>query len=563
MNIFIELSIVIFIATVISIILRALKQPLIVGYIFTGILAGPYFFNILTSHDTIEIFSKIGIIILLFIVGLNLNPNVVKEIGKTSLLIGFSQIFFTTFFGFIISIFLGFDKIASLYIAIALTLSSTIVVLKLLADKKDLNTLYAKVAIGLLIVQDIAATVILLVISSLKTGTDSNLFLVIFLTLLKGTAIIAIIIAASRLILNNIVNFAAQSQELLFLFSICWGLSMAAIFYVFGFSVEIGALVAGVTLAATPYAFEISSRLKPLRDFFILLFFISLGSQMALNNIPALLIPACILSFFVLIGNPVILFIIMNLAGFSKKIGLKTGLSIAQISEFSLILATLGTEIGHINQELLSLITLVGLITMTGSTYLMMYDEHIYKVINRWLTFLQFKKTSQKFATQSHPPEAILFGYHRVGQEFVEVFKKQTLSFIVVDYNPESIKKLEEDKIPFRYGDAEDQEFLEELDLSRARIVVSTIPEYRTNLLLVEKINEINKKAVIIVICHDLQHTKALYEAGASYVIMPHYLGAKYATQLISKLETNINNYSEEKDKHLKYLHKHYSNSRV
>jgi Kef-type K+ transport system membrane component KefB len=563
MDIFIELSLIIFIATIISIIMKALKQPLIVGYILSGLVAGPSVLNILHSEEIIELFSKIGIIILLFIVGLNLNPLAIREVGKTSFITGVGQIALTTVIGFIIATLLGLDRVAAIYVAIALTLSSTIIVLKLLSDKGDINALYGKIAIGLLIVQDVAATLVLLVVSSLKGGADTNLAMVIFLTLTKGVGLILVVLSLSKLVLHNIVTFAAKSQELLFLFSICWGLCIASVFYLFGFSIEIGALVAGVTLAATPFAYEISSRLKPLRDFFILLFFILLGSQMELTNIIGLLVPAIILSLFVLIGNPIIMVVILNLLGFNKRVGFKTGLTVAQISEFSLILATLAFEIGQIPREILSLITMVALITIAGSTYLMLYDDKLFPLVSKLLDYLQIRKTLRNVKPDEKPPEAILFGYHRIGQEFVKAFQKLKLNYVVVDFNPDSIKELEKEKLPYKYGDAEDMEFLEELNVSKAKIIVSTIPDFKTNSLLVEKIKDINNDAVIIVLSHNVDQAKELYESGASYVIMPHYLGAQYATQLISKLETNIKNYHEEKEKHLKYLHRHYSSGRV
>ncbi len=559
MEVFLEISVVIIIATVISLLIRILKQPLIIGYILTGLICGPYFFNIIHSGETIEIFSKIGVVILLFIVGLNLNPQVIKEVGRVSIASGIAQVILTTVIGFIIALTLGLDHTAALYVAIALTFSSTIIILKLLSDKGDINAFYGKIIIGLLVVQDIIATVVLVLISALQGSGQADVGFVIAMTLLKGAAITVAILVISNYIINRSIRFVAQSQELLFLFSLGWGLSIATIFAVTGFSVEIGALVAGVTLSVTPYAFEISSRLKPLRDFFVLLFFILLGSQLTFSNLETSIIPIIVLSLFVLVGNPLIMIVIMNLLGFSKKVGFKAGLTVAQISEFSLILATLGFELGQISQDVLSIITIVGLITIGGSAYLIMHDEYLYAKLSPLLRVLEIRKNAKHLKQTDHPYEAILFGYHRVGREFVKAFKKNDRPFVVVDFNPESIKALEEEKIPFKYGDADDIEFLEELDLKGVKLFVSTIPEDRTSKLLVKTIRAQNKHAVVMVLSHTIPHAMELYALGATYVIMPHYLGAQYASQLIANLDIDNEEFKKEKEQHLHYLKTHFA----
>jgi len=554
MEIFVELSVIIVIAMFVSLLMRALKQPLIVGYIFTGILVGPYFLNLIQNGDVIELFSKIGITILLFIVGLNLSPNVIREVGKVSLLTGIGQVLFTSIIGFFIATALGIDRIAAIYVAIALTFSSTIIILKLLSDKGDLNKLHGKIAIGFLLVQDIVATLILLFTSSFAGGEGSVLFIAL-MTVIKGSLLILTMVAISHYILPQISTFIAASQELLFLFSLSWGLGIAALFSLLGFSVEIGALVAGVALSMTPYAIEVASRMRPLRDFFILLFFILLGSHMVFENIFALIIPAILLSLFVLIGNPIIVVILMNVLGYSKRTGYQAGLTVAQISEFSLILATLGFEFGHISREILSLITFVGLITIAGSTYLILYSDEIYPYVEKFLSFLEIYKNGNK-RNKNKGYNSILFGYQRVGQDFIEAFNRLDLAYIVVDFNPESIKKLEEEEIPFKYGDAKDPEFLTELDFKNLRYMVSTIPEFETNLVLVRRIRAKNKRAIMIVISHDREEALALYAEGASYVIMPHYLGAQYAVRLIGRAGLDRREYDMHREKHLAHLEK-------
>lgn len=556
MEVFIEISLILALAAAVSIIMRVLRQPLIVGYIISGIIVGPYFLDLISTPQSIELFSKIGITMLLFIVGLSLNPRVIKEVGKASVITGVAQVLFTAFIGFGIAMLLGISKIAALYIAIALTFSSTIIILKLLSDKGDLNKLYGKIAIGFLLVQDIIATVILIFVGTVSESQTGVVFL-IATTLLKGLGLILGLLLLSGWLFPKILKFISKSQELLFLFSIAWGLGLATLFYLLDFSIEIGALIAGVSLAATPFAHEIGARLKPLRDFFIVLFFILLGSQMAVENIQSLILPAIILSLFVLIGNPIIVVVIMNLLGYNKRTGFLAGLTVAQISEFSLILATLGFRIGHLDTRMLSLITLVGLITIASSTYLILYSDKIYPFISKMLTLLELNKnTRKKDSYGEFNYNTILFGFNRVGKDFIEAFKKMKRSYVVIDFDPSSIERLKKEKIPHIYGDVEDVEFLDELRLSKITLSVSTLPDFKTNLLLVKKIRLVNPKAIIIVISQNVDETLELYDNGASYVIMPHYLGALYATHMMERLDLVPEEFLKAKEKHLDILHK-------
>src|SRR3989344_4813508 len=282
-DIFINLSIIVLLAVVISGIMRLLKQPLLIGYILTGIAVGPYFLNIATSTPIIETFSQIGIALLLFMVGLYLNPRVIKEVGKVSFITGVGQVLFTSIIGFFIAKALGFPNITSFYIAVALTFSSTIIIMKLLSDKEAIDTLYGKISIGFLIVQDLIAILALMAISSISNGAD--IYSLLTKTLLKGVVVLFAVFIVSYLFLPRIINRIAKSQEFLLLFSIGWCFALAGLFEYLGFSLEIGALLAGVTLSLSPYHQEMNSKMRPLRDFFIVLFFIMLGSQMVFGEI--------------------------------------------------------------------------------------------------------------------------------------------------------------------------------------------------------------------------------------------------------------------------------------
>ncbi len=554
MEIFTELAAIVFIALTVSFLMRILKQPLIVGYIIAGILAGPQFLNAIHNQQFIEILSKIGIMILLFIVGLQMSPRVIKEVGKVSLLTGIGQVILTALVGYGISVVLGMKLVEAMYLAIALTFSSTIIVLKLLSDKGHLNKLYGKISIGFLLVQDIIAAFVLIGISTISTPTNMGLALTILVVALKAIQLVIAIYLITVHLLPRVVKYAAHSQELLFLFSIAWGFALASVLYLYGFSAEIGALVAGVTLSMTPYAYEIGSRLKPLRDFFIVLFFVLVGSQMHFETLQQIILPTIVFSLFVLIGKPIIMIMIMHLLGYKRKTSFLTGVITAQISEFSLILAAFGMSLGQLSQTTSSLISVVGLITIAGSTYLILYADNIYQYVEQYVKLFEIRKPKEETPISEPLHEILLFGFDRVGQDFVNLFKKLHKDYLVIDFNPASLKEMEQSGIPARYGDAEDVEFLQSLHLHEIKMSVSTIPDFKVSMLLLKKIRSVNKTAIVILLCHDISEAVELYKNGANYVMLPHYLSAKHTVHMIDKLGFDKKEFDEEKEKHLAYI---------
>src|SRR3989338_11646575 len=552
MDTFVEISLILAIAALISVLMKILRQPLIIGYIFTGLLVGPSVLNVVSSHQNFKIFSEFGVALLLFIVGLHLSAKIIKEVGKVSLITGIGQVVFTALVGVFISLFLKYSIVESVFIAIALTFSSTIIIMKLLSDKGDLDKLYGKISIGFLLVQDLIAVFILIIVSSFSEPNQA-LSSILFL-LIKGSLIVLLLVLISLYVLPKLEFFFAKSQELLFMFSVGWGLGLASLFYLIGLSLEIGALIAGITLSLSPYNNEVSSKMKPLRDFFIVLFFIVLGSQLIFDNFSKFLAPTIIFSLFILIGNPLIVMILMGMLGYTKKTGLQAGFTVAQISEFSLILIALGVSVGHLTTEILSLVTVIGLVTIIGSTYLINYSDKIYVPLEKYLSI--FERKNVKKDKKKKAFDIILFGYNRIGFDFVNSFKRLKKKFLIVDYNPEVISNLLKEKIECEYGDVDDIEFLGQLNLKDIKMGVSTIPDFETNLLLIGTIRKVNKKAVIMCVSHHIDEAYKLYAKGASYVIMPHFLGGKYASMLIDRHGFSVDKFNEEKNKHLTHLKK-------
>lgn len=555
MSLFIEISLALMLAAIISFLVANLKQPLLIGYILSGVLLGPMFLDVMQSMETIELFSKLGIAILLFIVGLGLNPQTIKEVGKVSFLTGVGQVLFTSLIGFGIALSVGIEPLAALYVAIGLTFSSTIIILKLLSDKGDMYALYGRIAIGFLLVQDIIATLILLVFSVMSGDGASGVQLALEV-LTKGLVVAGFLYVIDRYVVEWLTREAAEKKELLYLFALTWGLVFASLFEWMGFSVEIGALIGGVLLARTPYALEIGARLQPLRDFFIVLFFILLGAQMDLATAVSQLPLAILLSAFVLVGNPVIVVVLMNLLGYGRRIGYQAGLTVAQISEFSLILAALGLQLGHIDQAIVSLITMVGLITITASTYLILYADSIYPRVDWLLKRLELTKQTKSSSKSVRKREVYVIGYHRVGQEVVEVLRGGALSYAVIDVNPQLVEKMQEKRIPHIYGDASDPEFLSEIDFTKTELVISTMPKLDQNLLILAAVREDNPVCGVITLAQDAQEALRLYQAGALYVMVPHYSAAKNLVRLLKQYGAEKRGYKKlrkSQQEHLEY----------
>jgi Kef-type K+ transport system membrane component KefB/Trk K+ transport system NAD-binding subunit len=550
-SIFVQLAIILAVAFVVSYIVRAFKQPIIIGYIIAGMIISPFIIKFGASTEIINVFSKFGIAFLLFIVGLHLNPKVIREIGVSSLLIGLFQIIVTFIVGFLISFWvIGYGSLTSFYIGIGLAFSSTIVVMKLLSDRRQLDSLFGKISIGILIIQDLVAIGILLFISPVLGDTGTETFAV--KGLLEGAGIIIILFLAGFFILPRLTKSVAKSQELLFLFSICWCFIISALFFYLGFSIEIGALIAGVVLSISPFSTEISSKIRPLRDFFLIIFFIILGLDIHISNFSSIITNAIILSLVVLILKPLILIFFMAMFRYTKRTNFLVGTTLAQISEFSLVILALGVTAGRISSDILATLTLTGIITIALSSYMVIYSEKFYSIVSNFF-FIFERKRPKKEEKKKKEYDIVLFGYNRIGFSVLQSLRALKKRYLVVDFNPDVIAKLNKFKIPCMYGDAYDLEFLGELELDKSKLIVSTVPDAETNLLLIEYVKGINPKIIVIVRASSISNALNFYKKGADYVLTPHFLGGEYIAKMI-KEEGIKGDYTKEKQNHIKML---------
>jgi len=548
-----ELSIIIGIALVLASIMKIFKQPLLIGYILAGIIAGPIL-GLVKNTDTLDGFSKIGIALLLFIVGLGLNPRVIKELGKVAFITGLIQVGFSVLLGTAIMLVLGKSIAVALVVGVALSFSSTIVGLKLLTDKKEQTRLYGRLAIGVLLAQDILATIALLVLSMQKDGFG---FISSTSLLLKGALIVGILFFISTRVLPKITYFISSNTEYLFLMTIAWGLGIGYLFEFTGFSLEIGALIAGVSLASMPYAQEASARLRPVRDFFVVIFFIVMGANLQLGDVLSQLPLALVFSAIILVRNPLSIMLPLGVFGHTKRNSFKVGVLLAQVSEFSLIFIILAQQTGLVDGKVVSLITLIALITIAASCYGILYDDELFEKLQKSFRF--FESSRQDKTEKKVTYDIVQFGYNKGGSELIKMFKKMPRkSLVVVDYDPEVIDHLHNKKVHFIYGDATDIELLDELNLAKSKLIVSTITHFPTNRLLIEYVEKINPSAVIITRADSAADAAELYGLGASYVMVPHFVGTEKLGTFIARHGLNRSDFSKYKEKHLAQLKTHY-----
>lgn len=542
---FFEVGIVLVIAAALAMLVYRLKQPLIIAYILTGIIAGPGILALTKSPEIFEVMSQIGVAFLLFSVGLGLNWRNIKDVGGIAFATGVGQVVFTTVFGFGIGLVLGFSAVTSLFLAVAFAFSSTIIVIKLLMDKEELDSLYGRISVGFLLVQDFIAMFILLWLGAV--GADASLADVFVSALLKSIVVIPVLWIVSAKLVPRLVAYAARSQELLFIFAIAWCFLIAGSLVFFGFGVELGALIAGVTLSGTIYQREINTRIRPLRDFFLVIFFIVLGTHLTITSFTALVLPTLVFSLFILIGNPSIVLFVMRSLGYHPRTGFLAGTTVAQISEFSFIVIAAGIATGQIESEVLVLTTTVGLVTIAASSYLIEHNDYIYNKLSPWMAWLvpAHISGSKKGLRREATPKIVLFGFHQMGPVVLDAIRKLGKPYLIIDFDPHVIGQLSASGEPNMYGDAGDENFLSEVKLQKADLIISTIPDVSISLSMLSYLKERRYKGSIVVAAQSEQEARSCYENGATYVILHSVLSGERFKDLLVKKRTTKTSWKE------------------
>ncbi len=539
-----------------------LRQPLIIAFIVIGILAGPSALGVVRSGDEIALLAKLGIAILLFIVGLKLDLKLIRGLGKVAVLIGLGQIFLTVALGAGLSFLLGFSLQIAFLTGVALAFSSTIIIIKILSDKREINSLHGRIALGVLIVQDLVVVFSMIVMAAFSSvGTDgaqTGLMVALFEVVVYTAILLATLALFMRFVALKVVSFMARNQELLLFFAISWAVMLAALCDIMGLSKELGGLLAGVSLASTPFREAIISRLSSLRDFLLLFFFISLGTQLDLSYLDDVLIPALVLSLFILIFKPLIIMSLCGFLGYRKRTGFMAGLSLAQISEFSLIFAAMALNVGFLTQDVLGLITLVGLITIIISTYLISLSQMLYTWAEPALGFFERKssyKEGENDTTQTKKAyDIILFGLGRYGQAMAERFLESGKTVLAVDFNPEEVKSWRLRGYDAMYGDANDPEFFHALPLKKTQWVVSALPQHNTGLthedpqlVILHSLKDCNFKGHVAVACHTQKSVERFQSLEVSKIFFPYQDAAQQAVEMVLSPDEKVTRNKTEK----------------
>ena len=536
MELIVDLGIVFIVASIFGLIIKQFKLPLIVAYIMAGILLGDNALKIVTDRQVIENLSTLGIVLMLFIVGLELDWKKARDFARSAIAIGVGQIIITGLVGFFIAHYFGFSNRFALYTALTLTFSSTVIVIKLLSDKRDLSSLYGRISLGVLLIQDFVAILALIILQTSQSELDY-----IYSLSLAGIKIIALcaVLFFSQKIVQKIFKSMAESSELLLISSIGWAFLIALISFQLNFGLEIGAFLAGIFLATLPYHLEITAKIKSIRDFFVTLFFVTLGLNFSLDFASFDFSHAFALITFVIVGQTIITMIIMGCLGFRKRTSFQVALALAQVSEFSFIIISLGILKGDISQGEASLLMFVGISTIIISTILIESTDAIYYHIGKFLKI--FEKKSGPFQDDSikipHDlgNHIIIFGADHIGKRILASLSRQKQKILVVDFNPTIIKELHENEIPAVYGDMGDPEFIVALGLERCQLVISTTHDFYDNMRLVKKINSINRNCLVYVLANNPEEAIEFYREGVERVILPSNLTGDMISELVGK----------------------------
>ena len=526
-NAFVEIAAILGLATLTGIIGQKLRQPLIIMFLATGILAGPSFLGIIHSYEQIELLAHMGIALLLFIVGLKLDLNLIRTTGPVALATGLGQIVFTSLIGFAIAWAMDMPVLTAAYVSVALTFSSTIIIVKLLSDKKEIDSLHGQIALGFLIVQDIAAILALVTLTTLGSSVSQEgpAYFQIVLIGAKGLGMLVIVGLTMKYVIPYLLERLAHSLELLTLFAIAWAVLLGAGSEVLGFSKEVGAFLAGISLASTTYRDSIGARLTGLRDFLLLFFFIDLGARLDLSMVGSQLGSALVFSIFVLIGNPLIVLVIMGLMGYRRRTGFLAGLTVAQISEFSLIVAALGLSLGHITEQTMGLITLVGVVTIFLSTYMILYSYPLYRFLSGPLKLFERRNPYREAAIdtlkKTQPIDVILVGLGNYGTGLGEYLLRREKAILGVDFDPGALDRWRKKGVPVIYGDMADPEMHEHLPLRTAGWVISTVRSKEMNLALIHNLKKEEYAGKVAVTAATDPEAVEYEHAGARLVFRP------------------------------------------
>ena len=530
-----QIAALLIVAAVLGAVLRRMHQPLIIAFIVVGVLAGPAVLGFVQPGEEIDLLAHLGVALLLFIVGLKLDLRLITTLGSVALVTGIGQMAATAAVGYLLAAMLGFESIEAVYIALALTFSSTIIVVKLLSDRREIDQLHGRIALGVLIVQDMVVVAVMIALSAFgQPGEQVDIAGSLAQVALRGVAFVVAIALIARFVLPRVLDSFARTPELLVISATAWALALAVAGELLGFSEEVGAFLAGVALASSPYREALGTRLATLRDFLLIFFFVQLGMSMDFGEAGPQLGPAVVLSLFVLLAKPVFVMIFMGALGYRRRISFYTGVSLAQISEFSLIFAALGVQLGHLSPGLLGLITLVAVITIALSSYGIVASRKLFEKLSPLLALFERPVTRpEQDDTREICPRVIVFGLGRYGGHMAEELVAAGHSVLGVDFDPRALNAATRRGVPAIYGDAEDEELVAGLPFECAEWVVGTSPDRDANVVLLRGLRHSEFKGRVALTAHSERAVQRLQSVGADLVLRPFVDAADEAVRAL------------------------------
>lgn len=511
------------------------RQPLIMAYLLTGALL--VISGLFKVEDQVffSSFAEIGVSLLLFLIGLKLSLGDLKIIGPEALKLGLSQVAVTFGLALVLDLILGYHLGEAIFLSLALTFSSTIVVVKLLNEKKELGSLHGKLTVGLLLVQDLVVLLVMASLAGLNPAVGAPIIKVA--TLLVEAALLFLFSTwLARKPVPWLFSQLAGSTELLFVAAIGWCFTASALTQALGFPPEIGAFLAGIGLANAPMGVEIAAKVQPLRDFFLGIFFILLGAEMGRAIFVVNWLSVVTLVPFVLLIKPAIIWFILIKMGYRQRTAFLSAVFLGQISEFSLILLRLGEQHQLVSRGTLGTVVLVGAVSIGVSATLTQVSERLYERFQHLLRFGRRPHKEDVLAPEGKLSDhLILIGCDRSGSTILPLLSRLEAPLMVVDFNPAVIDKLVKSKINVLYGDIGDDEILEKLDLVEAKMVISTVTDWHDNLHLLTKLRaKQENRPVVILTARNIEEATEFYKQGADYVIVPEVAGGEHLASLIT-----------------------------
>lgn len=551
-NIFIQLAIILGLSSMLGLITYKFKLPLLIAYLIGGVLIALAGFFDIHNSAALSFLPDIGIAFVLFLVGMELDLREIKSLGRPILLAGILQVLITAVLGTFISQSFGFALKESIYLGVGLSFSSTIVVIKLLLEKKDLKSLSGKLSVGILLLEDLLTVIILLGLSSASLIGGANILQILAIGVFLGKVLLlfSISLIFNRYILGVIFEAVSASTELLFLTALAWCFAFISLAILLGFSVVIGAFLAGVALASSPYHFQIQGKVKPMRDFFVALFFVYLGTKVNFAHFSQTILPILIFTFYATIIKPAIFILLLGTLGFRKHTMFSTAINLSHISEFSLILMLVGMKAGVVSQEALTVIAASGVLSIIISSFTISSSNKIYRAITSWVGFFERKSVyrNQNVLIEELEDHIVIIGAHRVGGEIVKFFKKENKSLVVLDFNPQQVELLLGAGVQVIYGDMSDPEILDILRLNKAKMVISTASDIHDNKVLLEDLKLRHINIPVVVRADTVRDAQSLYQAGADFVIIPEVMAGDLLLDII-KAHLDDNSYFKDRAK--------------